>query len=112
MTHPIASRQKVGIFLTTNQLIFSRLTLTESFARRTHIYAYIYIYICTHMHTFICTHMHTYAHICTHMHTYVHTYMRLHTYTQRYTYIHAYMHEFILQTQHPPLSHRPQTMGK
>src|SRR6218665_3933582 len=49
-----ASREKVGIFLTTNQLICFRLTLTESFARRTHIYACTSTYIYTEIYIHSC----------------------------------------------------------
>src|SRR6218665_3610280 len=48
--------KKVGIFLTTNQLICFRLTLTESFARCIHImcmYLYIHKYRDIHVHTFM-----------------------------------------------------------
>src|SRR6218665_3653320 len=55
--------KKVGIFLTTNQLICFRLTLTESFARRIHIYA------CTSIHKY--RDIHTFMHIC--MNSYIQT---------------------------------------
>src|SRR6218665_2275260 len=43
-----------SIFLTTNQLICFRLTLTESFARRTHIYACTSTYIYTEIYIHLC----------------------------------------------------------
>src|SRR6218665_3933753 len=58
--------KKVGIFLTTNQLICFRLTLTESFARRIHIYACTSTYINTEIYIHSCIIAYTHEFIHTH----------------------------------------------